>query len=150
MRVKVAKDEVVNTPKSECECTISSANPFSESLPDVEAISGITEIKANILGVTSTTKSMCCLFCAKKVEIKGKLAFCEKCKMSQKPGACKMQWYVRIYFEKVGVPEQRLRLTAFNDVSIKLLAICGLPQTSSEEELTESILELQGRIQVKI
>ncbi len=34
-------------------------------------------------------------------------------------------------------------LTAFNNVSNKL-AICDLPQTSSEEELTESILELDS------
>jgi hypothetical protein len=145
VRVKVTKNEkYVNTPKSECECSITSADPFSESLPEVEAISATTEITANILGVTSATKSICCLSCGKKVAIKGKSAFCENCKMSQKPGACKMQWYIRIYFEKVGVPEQRLRLTAFNDVSNKLLAICDLPQTSSEEELTEGILELDS------
>ena len=46
--------------------------------------------------------------------------------------------------KKVGVPAQRLHLTAFNDVSSKLLTICGLLQTSSEQELTESILELNS------
>jgi hypothetical protein len=65
-------------------------------------------------------------------------------KCPKSPGHAKEEWYVRIYFEKVGVPEQRLRLTAFNDVSIKLLAICDLPQASSEEELTEGILELDS------
>ena len=42
------------------------------------------------------------------------------------------------------MPVQRLRLTAFNDVSGKLLTICGLLQTSSEQELAESILELNS------
>jgi hypothetical protein len=70
------------------------------------------------------------------------LAFCEK--LQNVPKARDIQWYVRIYFEKVGVPEQKLSLTAFNDVSNKLLAICHLRKTSSEEELTEGILELQS------
>lgn len=143
VRVKVTKSErYVNTPKSECECTITPADPFTESLPDVEAVSTISEITANILGVSNAVKSMCCFCCGKKVAMKGKLAFCESCKMCQKLESCKMQWYVRICVEKVRVPEQRLRLTAFNDVSNQLLEICNLPPTSSEEELTESILQL--------
>jgi hypothetical protein len=112
-------------------------------LPEVEAISATKEITANILGVISATKNMCCISCSKKVSMKSiKLAFCEKCKMCQKPEACRIQWQARIYFEKVGVPEQKLRLTAFNDVSNKLLAICDLPQTAEEDELNEGILEL--------
>lgn len=145
VRVRIAKDErYINTPKRESECVITPADPFSENLPHVEAISSTNEIVADILGVISASKNMCCVSCAKKVVIKGKLAFCENCKMSQKLGTCKSQWYARIYFEKVGVPAQRLRLTAFNDVSSKLLAICGLSQTSSEQELTEGVLEMNS------
>ena len=100
VRVKVAKDKrYINMPKRESECVITPADPLSENLPDVH-ISSTNEIVADILGVTSALKNMCCVSCGKEVVIKRKLAFCENCKMSQKLGACKSQWYARSYFEK--------------------------------------------------
>lgn len=64
VRVKVGKDErYINTPKRESECVITPADPFSENLPDVEAISSTNEIVADILGVTSASKNMCCVSC---------------------------------------------------------------------------------------
>ena len=43
----------------------------------------------------------------KKVAIKGKVAFCENCKMSQKSAACNVQWSLRLYVEKPRGKKQR-------------------------------------------
>ena len=74
--------------------------------------------------------------------MKGKLAFCENCKMSQKSSRCNTQWYLRIYVEVNADPQKKLRLSVFNDAVKKLQNLCKLVEMPSEESLIESILEL--------
>lgn len=143
VRVKVAKGErYVNTPKNEDDCTITAAESFAESLPVVEVVSTIKEITAIILGVSHATKSQCCCSCSKKVVFKGNLAYCESCKMAQNPSRCKGQWFLRIYAEGVGQPQEKVRLSVFNNIVYKLQNYCKLSSTMSDDQLVEGILML--------
>ena len=53
-----------------------------------------------------------------------------------------MQWYMRIYVQGNGDTQQKLRLSVFNDGVKKFQILCNLLETPSEENLIESILEL--------
>ena len=72
----------------------------------------------------------------------GKLAYCETCKMSQKPSSCKSKWSLRLYVESVGSPQEKLRLSVFNDMMHKFQDVCGLDDDMSEEKIVEAILLL--------
>ena len=140
----MAKGErYVNTRKNEDDCIITAAESFAESLPVVEVVSTIKEITANILGVSHATKSQCCCSCSKKVVFKkGNLAYCESCKMAQNPSRCKSQWFLRMYAEGVGQPQEKVRLSVFNNMVYKLQNYCKRPSTMSEDQLVEGILML--------
>ena len=143
VRVKVTKDQrYLNTPKNDTECTIEPAEPFPEQLPTVEVLSTIKEVVADIIGVSNIAKTQCCCSCHKKVIIKGTLAFCQNCSMTQKVNHCKIQWYLRLLVETTQDPHQNLRLAVFSDVANKLKNLCDLEHSASEQELTEAILDL--------
>lgn len=142
LRLKAQRSErYLNTPKNEEECTITSAEPFQETLPVIDNISTVKEIIGDIIGVTSINKYLSCSACSKKVTVKGKVAICEQCKMMQKTGACKSQWFLRIYVQS-STEQQKIRLSMYNDLVHKLFNICSVAETSPEEEIVESILEL--------
>lgn len=114
VRVKVSQDQkYLNTPKQESECTIESAEPFTEPLPMLEEISTSKEIIGSIIRVNNIDKYSSCCTCAKKVTIKGKIAFCDKCKMSQKLTACNMQWSLRILVQNQDNPKPKVNLNVY-------------------------------------
>ena len=79
VRVKLSQDQkYLNTPKQESECTIETAEPFTEPLPVLDEVSTCKEIISSIIGISSVNKYSSCCTCAKKVTIKGNLAFCDK------------------------------------------------------------------------
>ena len=89
VRVKISQDQkYLNTPKQESECIIESAEPFKETLPVVDEVSTSKEVISSIIGISNVNKYSSCCTCAKKVTIKGKLAYCERCKMTQKLREC--------------------------------------------------------------
>ncbi len=77
LRVKVSQNETyLNTPKQEEECVITSAEPFTEPLPNVEEQSSTKEIVGSVIGVYGINKYKTCRLCLKKVIIKENLLLC--------------------------------------------------------------------------
>ena len=62
--------------------------------------------------------------------------------MAQNPSRCKGQWFLQIYAEGVGQPQEKVRLSVFNNMVYKLQNYCKLPSTMSEDQLVERILML--------
>ena len=108
--------EVPDTPKTD-ECQIKIAQSFSESLANVEVVSNIKELTANILGVTNVSKSLSCCSRGKKVIVKGRVA--------QKTSSCKSNWYLRVYAESIGRLQEKLCLSVFNNTIHKFQDLCN-------------------------
>ena len=143
LRVKVSQNQMyLNTPKQEDECVITSAEPFDKPLPTVEEQSTTKEIVASILGVYGINQYKSCRSCSKKVTVKANLSFCEHCKLSQKTSKCSTQWFLRLYVETTSRPVENIRLTLYNDVANKLFTLCNLEGEPTEDQIIESILEL--------
>lgn len=66
VRVKVSQDQkYLNTPKQESECTIQSAEPFTEPLPVLDEVSTCKEMVGSIIGISNVNKYSSCCTCAK-------------------------------------------------------------------------------------
>ena len=145
VRLKVKQDQrYLNTPNQESECTIKSADPFTEPLPTLDEISTSKEIIGNIIGLTNINKYHSCCTCAKKVTVKGNLAFCDRCKMSQKLTACSLQWTFRILVQTEDTPKQKVNLNVYGQQIVqKLFTMCEITETASEDEAVEAILNTE-------
>ena len=62
--------------------------------------------------------------------------------MTQKTSSCKSNWYLRVYAESVGRPQEKLRQLVFNDTIHKFQDLCNLGGDMSEEEILEGLLML--------
>ena len=143
LRVKVSQNQMyLNTPKQEDECAITSAEPFTQPLPSVDEESTTKEILASMVGVYGINKYKACRTCSKKVTTKENLSFCEKCKLSQKTSKCTTEWFLRICVETTSRPVENIRLSLYNDVATKLFSLCKLEGEPTDDEIMESILEL--------
>lgn len=142
MRVKVSQNQrYVNTPKQEDECVITTADPFTEALPPVDEQCATKESVVSIVGIYSINKYKSCRSCSKKVTVTEKLAFCDHCKLAQKTSKCNSEWFLRVYVETSN-PVEKIRLSLYNDVAIKLFNLCNLPAEPSDADIMEGILEL--------
>lgn len=144
VRVKVSNQErYLNTPKCEEECTIKMVAPFDEQLSSLpEKVSAVVELTANIVGVTDVMKYYSCFSCSKKVTTKGKVAFCNTCKMTLKLSSCSVQWFLKLLVEDPGKPDHKKRLLVYNDMVYKIASICGFDLLQAEEnEMVEGILD---------
>ena len=131
----------LNTPRQESECTIELAEPFTEPLPALDEVSTTKEITANILGISSINKNNSCCNCAKKDAIKGKLAFCKNCKMSQKSSTCHVQWSLKLYVQDCAEP--KLHLYVYGEQVVKkLFTVSGIHETSSEDNVLEKLFDI--------
>ena len=140
---KNADQRYLNTPKQESECTIEEAEPFKDSLPTVDEVSTSKEITARILGISSINKYSSCCHCMKKVTIKGKVAFCNNCKMSQKSNTCKIQWSLRLYVENQEQGKTKVNLSVYGQQIVsKLFALSGLHEEATEDEVLEKLLDI--------
>ena len=144
IRVKTNQNQnYLNTPRQESECTIKLAEPFTQPPPALDEVSTTKKITANILGISNVNKYNYCN-CAKKVAIKGKLTFCGNCKMSQKSSTCHVQWSFRLYIQNCAKPKLKLHLHVYGEqVMNKLFAMYGIHETSSEDEILESLLDIE-------
>ena len=143
LRVKVSQNQMyLNTPKQEEECVITSAEPFTKPLPSIDEQSTTKDIVASIVGVYGINKYKACHMCSKKVTTKEKLSTCDNCKLSQKTSMCTTQWFLRICAETKCRPVENIRLTLYNDVATKLFGLCKLEGELTEDNIIESILEL--------
>ena len=142
VRVKISQDQkYLNTPKQESECIIKSAEPFKETLPVVDEVSTSKEVIGSIIGISNVNKYSSCCTCAKKVTIKGKLAYCERCKMTQKLSACSMQWSFKIVIHTEDNPRQKINLNIYGQQMVqKLFTICEITEAASEDEAEVAIL----------
>ena len=134
VRVKISQDQkYLNTPKQESECIIKSAEPFKETLPVVNEGSTSKEVIGSIIGINNANKYSSCCTCAKKVTIKGKLAYCERCKMTQKLSACGVQWSFKIVVHFEDSPRQKINLNIYGQQMVqKLFTICEITETASD------------------
>lgn len=141
LRMKVSQNQrYLNTPKQDNLYTMKDAEPFKEKLPDVTEISTTTETIAEILGISSVTKCNSCCSCSKKVTIKGKIAVCDNCKMTQKSTNCSVKWTLRIHVQDSNQPRQKLQLHVYPDAVPKLFSICA--NETTEDEIMETVLNL--------
>ena len=145
VRVKISQDQkYLNTPKQESECIIESAEPFKETLPVVDEVSTSKEVIGSIIGINNVNKYSSCCTCAKKVTIKGKLAYCERCKMTQKLSACGVQWSFKIVVHTEDNPRQKINLNIYGQQMVqKLFTICEITETASEDEAEVAILNTE-------
>ena len=145
VRVKISQDQkYLNTPKQESECIIKSAEPFKETLPVVDEVSTSKEVIGSIIGISKVNKYSSCCTCAKKVTIKGKLAYCERCKMTQKLSACRVQWSFKIVVHTEDNPRQKINLNIYGQQMVqKLFTICEITETASEDEAEVAILNTE-------
>ena len=133
----------MNTPKQDNLYTIKDAEPFKQTLPEVSDISTTTETIGEILGISSVTKYNCCCSCSKKVTIKGKIAVCDNCKVTQKATSCSVKWTLKIHIQNSKQPLQKLQLQVYQEAVPKLFSICHLiANETTEEEITEAVLNL--------
>ena len=144
VRVKLSHQErYINTPKNE-ECKISLVDAFSDPVKTVDIVSPVKDLTGNITGVTNINKFYCCCFCNKKVTVNGKLATCNNCGMKMKLTRCNLQWSLKLYVQESSKPDNKLRLSVFNDVFIRLMDICSVDTSStSDDEIIEKILDLE-------
>ena len=144
LRMKVSQNQrYLNTPKQDNLYTMKDAEPFKEKLPDVTEISTTTETIAEILGISSVTKYNSCCSCSKKVTIKGKIAVCDNCKMTQESTNCSVKWTLRIHIQDSNQPRQKLQLHVYPDAVPKLFSICDLnANETTEDGITETVLNL--------
>ncbi|XP_015774419.1 PREDICTED: uncharacterized protein LOC107352619 [Acropora digitifera] len=142
--MKVSQNQrYLNTPKQDNLYTMKDAEPFKEKLPDVTEISTTTETIAEILGISSVTKYNSCCSCSKKVTIKGKIAVCDNCKMTQKSTNCSVKWTLRIHIQDSNQPRQKFQVHVYPDAVPKLFSICDLnANETTEDEITETVLNL--------
>lgn len=135
VRVKVKQDQkYLITPRQESECIIESAEPFTEQLPTLDEVSTSKEI-----GLTNINKYSSCCTCAKKVAVKGKPAFCDKCKMSQKLTACTLQWTFRTLVQTEDTPKQKVDLNIYGQQIVqKLFTMCEIKETTSKDKAVGS------------
>lgn len=107
----------------------------------LEEIFTSKEIIGSIIGVNKY--SSCCT-CAKKVTIKGKIAFCDKCKMSQELTACNMQWSFKMLVQNQDDPKQKVKFNVYgHQIVQKLFTICHITETASEEEAIKAIFNTE-------
>ena len=144
LRMKVSQNQrYLNTPKQDNLYTIKDAEPFKQTLPEVSDISTTTETIGEILGISSVTKYNCCCSCSKKVTIKGKIAVCDNCKVTQKATSCSVKWTLKIHIQNSKQPLQKLQLQVYQEAVPKLFSICHLiANETTEEEITEAVLNL--------
>lgn len=124
VKVKLAHQEkYLNTPKNEDECKISSVDNFTESLQPVQNISAVKDLTGNLFGVTNLNKYHCCCSCNKNLTVKGNLAFCNNCSMTMKLNCCKLQCTLKLYIQETSNPQNKVRVSVYNDVFSKILRI---------------------------
>ena len=76
--------------------------------------------------------------------IKGKLAYCERCKITQKLSACSVQWSFKIVVHAQDNPRQKINLNIYGQQIVqKLFTICEIAETASEDEAEVEILNTE-------
>ena len=77
------------------------------------------------------------------VTIKGKVAFCENCKIPQKSTACNVQWSHRLYVENQEERNTKINLNIHGQKIVsKLFALSGLHEEAEEDEVLETLLDI--------
>lgn len=143
IRTRKSQGEMyLNTPKQENECTIEQVAPFQEPLCQVDVPSTSNDITASIIGVEHMAKNHVCGLCSKKVTIKGKLAICGTCKMTQKTEKCNIKWNFKLFVENKN-DNKKLHLHLFNQsVVSKMINFACLNEDSSEEDILCALLDM--------
>lgn len=144
VRIKVNQGQkYLNTPKQENECTIDFAAPFEQPPCTLDEVATTKDLIASILGISNINKYHSCANCLKKVAIKGTLAFCSHCKMSQKASACDLQWCFKIYVQNQDDPTSKIHLNVFGKQIVnKMFTLAGIQDNSSEDEVLECLLNM--------
>ena len=145
VRVKISQyQKYLNIPKQESDCIIESAEPFKETLPVVDEVSTSKEVIGSIIGINEVNKYSSCCTCAKKVTIKRKLAYCGRCKMTQKLSASSVQWSFKIVVHTEDNPRQKIKLNIYGGQMVqKLFTIFEITETASEDEAEVAILNTE-------
>lgn len=144
-KIRIRKNQgqtYLNTPKQENECTIEPTQPFEETLCQVDVPTTTNDITASIIGVESVSQNFTCGKCSKRVNIKGKLAICGSCKMTQKKDRCELVWSFKLYVEDKR-ENKKIHLYAYNQSVVhKIFHIGQLDDSSSEDDILCALLEL--------
>ena len=75
--------------------------------------------------------------------MKGKVAFCENCKIPQKSTACNVQWSHRLYVENQEERNTKINLNIRGQQIVsKLFALSGLHEEAEEDEVLETLLDI--------
>lgn len=136
VRVKVNQGQkYLNTPKPENECTIDFADAFEQPPSTLDEVATAKDFITSILGISNINKYHSCANCLKNVTIKGTLAFCSHCKMSQKASACDLQWSSKIYAQN--------HINVFGKQIVnKMFALAEIHNNPSENEVLECLLNM--------
>ena len=153
LRLKDSRgDRYVNTPKTG-EFTFKIAEDLQQvaATDDIE-FKTIRTITATIVGVSNVTKSMGCVVCKGKVEVKdGMIAVCSICKVKQKTMACKVSWFGSIIVQSEDNCSKNIRLAMFNSQIVKLLDVSKSSinlATASTEDLSDEILLINDTLNI--
>ncbi len=143
LRVKMYQNQMyLNTPKQENQCVITQSEPFKEKLPNVEELSTLKEAVGNIIGLYAVNRYKTCRSCSKKVTENGNVSFCETCKLTQKSSRCPTQLILKLLVETSSPPVEKIRLTVYHDVVVKLFQLCNITVEATENQISAAILEL--------
>ncbi len=142
-------EKYVNTPKTgefKFEDAID-LNSLAEA--DDLPLETVSTISADIIGISSLTKSLLCVGCKGKVDAKGNVfgvCSASTCKMKQKISSCRANWFASILVQNKDDSSKNLRLAVFNAQFLKLASLTSLPQSLASatiDEITKELLRLE-------
>ena len=120
-----SRSEVLKQAKAGIRVDHRISRTLKETLPVVDKVS-TSKVIGSIIGINNVNKYSSCCTCVKKVTIKGKLAYCERCKMTQKLSACSVQWSFKIVVHSEDNPQQKINLNIYGQQMLHKLFTCNL------------------------
>ena len=119
LRVKTdyfTKEICVNTAKTGC--TVNETDSFSEPLAELPILPSLGHTEKTsvieIFGASSCVSYRTCRKCNKKVNVEGKGATCQSCKLLQKESVTRVNWIVKLSCEDK-VSKEHIELSLFNE-----------------------------------
>ena len=133
----------LNTPKGDI-FSFNIAEPFVEELPQVDHLDSLNIVTSfiSVLGVTSATKLLLCIFCKKKVDVHNPhTAQCSSCSMKQMLSLAVIHWFVKLYCQHSEEQDIRIHLTCTHFMLQNFPQLADVDFCSiTEEELTDELL----------
>ena len=148
LRLKESRGEkYVNTPKTG-ELKFEAAKELNNlAEADNLPLETICTLSADIVGITSITKSLSCVggTCKGKVVAEDDLlGICSTCKMKQKISCCRANWFASVIVQNED-SSKNIRLAVFNAQFLKLASLTSLPVSlacATVDQISEQVLLL--------